>query len=59
MELNFIIDNQLVELKELKVDVTLATNVRGKCSKRYILSQTYSTNYYDQTLVNFIYFNIC
>lgn len=55
--MNFVIDLKLVELKELNVDVILATNVKSRCDNKYIITQSYSTNYIDKsTVMNIILF---
>ncbi len=51
MRLNFIIDLRVWELKELYVDVILATNVKSKCDNKYIITQKYSTNYIEKLSV--------
>ena len=55
MTLNFIVDLKNWELRELYVDVVLATNVKSKCSNKYIISQTYSTNYIENLSVKLKY----
>jgi hypothetical protein len=52
MTLSFIIDLRLLELKELYVDVILATNIKSKCANKYIITQSYSTNYIDKLSVS-------
>lgn len=47
MTLNFIIDLRLLELKELSVDVILLTNVNSACANKFIIKQSYSTNYFE------------
>ena len=58
MTLSFIIDLRLLELKELYVDVILATNIKSKCANKYIITQSYSTNYIDKLSVSiwFVWF---
>lgn len=51
MTLNFIIDLKIWELKELNIDVILATNVKSKCGNKFHITQSYSTNYIEKLTV--------
>lgn len=56
MTLNFIIDLNVWELKELYVDVILATNTKSKCANKHIIPQTYSANFIENLSVNKEYY---
>ena len=53
MSLNFIIDLKLWEIKELLVDVILATNIKSNCDKKFFITQSYSTMFIEKLTVNF------
>ncbi len=53
MSLNFIIDLKLWEIKELYVDVILATKIKSNCDKKFFITQSYSTSFIEKLTVKF------
>ncbi len=45
MNFNFLVDELLLQIKDVLVDVILATNIKEKCDKKYMIKQAFSATF--------------